>query len=251
MVTPGRPPGMPGGPDMAGMIVQPFPVPPRLVARAYRLLQQLAKAKTEEDLQRLGDLSALDQPWDPNRCGPATRQQLWEWLDDVAAWVNHEYGWGVERLIPPCWTSHPHIAHELAVLADQRYTAGQAFHSGALEEWHRYSLPLFLERMTTRLGSRCVNGHDEWPAAPRYRAFTGDAAQSHRARNFDADATAVARAMSRDQPAATPGLAYPADPAGPTGDGGRSGRHLVVVDQMVVDQETGQVIDDIDDEPQL
>ena len=27
------------------------------------------------------------------------------------------------------------------MLADQRYSAGQAFHGGALEEWHRYSLP--------------------------------------------------------------------------------------------------------------
>ena len=258
MVTPGQAPGAAGVPDLTGMIARPFPVPPRLVARAYRLLQQLAKAKTEEDFQRLGDLSALDLPWDPNRCGSATRQQLWEWLDDVAAWVNHEYGWGVERLIPPCWTSHPHIAHELAVLADQRYTAGQAFHSNALEEWHRYSLPMFLERMTTRLGSRCVNGHEEWPAAPRYRAFTSEAAQSHRARSFDADATAVARAMSRDRTAGGADFAYPSDPTGRGtgrdggagvggGDGGRTGRHLVVVDQMVVDRDTGQVIDDTDD----
>ena len=115
---------------------------------------------------------AVDRPWEPDRCGRALAAELWDWLDDVAAWVNHEYGWGVERLIPPCWPQHPHIAHELAVLADQRYTAGQAFHGGALEEWHRYSLPLFLERMTARLGNRCVSRHDEWPAAPRYRAYT-------------------------------------------------------------------------------
>ena len=114
----------------------------------------------------LGPLELLERPWDPDRCGPATRRQLWDWLDDVAAWVNHEYGWGVERLIPPCWPQHPHIAHELPVLADQRYTAGQAFHGGALEEWHRYTLPLFLERMTARLGNRCVTRHEDVARRP-------------------------------------------------------------------------------------
>lgn len=242
MLTPGQPPRAAGGPDTTGMIVQPFPMPPRLVARAYRLLQELAAASTEEDFHRLGSLSALDLPWDPNRCGPATRQQVWEWLDDVAAWVDHEYGWGVERLIPPCWTSHPHIAHELAVLADQRYVAGQAFHSNALEEWHRYSLPMFLERMTFTLGSRCVNGHDEWPAAPRYRAFTCEAARAHRARSFDADAAAVASATRRNLLADAPYVGHPMDLT--SADSERSGRHLVVVDEMLVDEETGQVLDD-------
>ncbi|MEP6648600.1 MAG: hypothetical protein ABJA74_01615 [Lapillicoccus sp.] len=133
-------------------IVEPFPAPPRLVGKAYAKLQVL-QTGTDEQIAALGPLELLERPWEPTRCGPATRRQLWDWLDDVAAWVNHEFGWGVDRLIPPCWPQHPHIAHELAVLADQRYTAGQAFHGGALEEWHRFSLPLFLERMTSRLGT--------------------------------------------------------------------------------------------------
>jgi hypothetical protein len=29
----------------------------------------------------------------------------------------------------------------------------------ALEEWHRYSLPSFIERMTCRLRSHCEDGH--------------------------------------------------------------------------------------------
>ncbi len=176
-------------------VVESFPPPPRLVAKAYSKLQVL-QTGNEEAIRGLGPLELLERPWDPDRCGPASRRQLWDWLDDVAAWVNHEYGWGVERLIPPCWPQHPHIAHELPVLADQRYTAGQAFHSGALEEWHRFTLPLFLERMTARLGNRCVTRHDEWPAAPRYRAFTSPQATSDRSARFDEDTSTPPRHLA-------------------------------------------------------
>jgi hypothetical protein len=204
-------------------LVEAFPAPPRLVARAYAKLQVLLTG-TEEHIRELGPPELLERPWDPNRCGPATRRQLWDWLDEVAAWVNHEYGWGVDRLIPPCWPAHPPIAHELAVLADQRYTAGQAFHGGGLEEWHRYGLPLFLERMTTRLGPRCVTRHDEWPAASRYHAFTSPPATSECADRFDADAAAITAALAtangHNMAAAVP-------------------RHLALVDQ-----DTGEILDD-------
>ena len=108
------------------------------------------------------------------------RQQVWAWLDEVAAWVNHEYAWNLERLIPPCWPAHPHIAHELAVLADQRHTAGRALSSDQLEEWHRYSLPMFLDRLATRLGNHCVSKHDECPASSRHRSYTAEANQRQR-----------------------------------------------------------------------
>jgi len=176
-------------------VVESFPPPPRLVAKAYSKLQVL-QSGDEEAIRGLGPLELLERPWEPHRCGPASRRQLWDWLDDIAAWVNHEYGWGVERLIPPCWPAHPHIAQELPVLADQRYTAGQAFHSGALEEWHRFTLPLFLERMTARLGNRCVTRHDEWPAAPRYRAFTSPEATSYRSARFDEDTSTPPRHLA-------------------------------------------------------
>ena len=176
-------------------VVESFPAPPRLVAKAYSKLRVL-QTGSDEEIRALGPLELLERPWDPDRCGPATRRQLWDWVDDVSAWLNHEYGWGVERLIPPCWPAHPHIAHELPVLADQRYTAGEAFHSGALEEWHRYSLPLFLERMITRLGNRCVTRHDEWPAAPRYRAFTSPQTTSDRSLRFDDDTSTPSRHLA-------------------------------------------------------
>ena len=156
------------------MVTRAFPQPGRLVQAAYRELQ-IAQFGTDEERVALGRVETLARPWDPPSCAPAVRGQVWAWLEQVAAWVNHEYGWNLERLIPPCWPGHPHLAHELAVLADQRRTAGQAAGSDQLEDWHRYSLPLFLDRMLARLGNHCVTTHDEWPASARHRAFTSDA----------------------------------------------------------------------------
>jgi hypothetical protein len=39
---------------------------------------------------------------------------------------------------------------------------------GALEEWHRYSLPSFTERMRTGLRNHCQEDHQSWPAKGRY-----------------------------------------------------------------------------------
>ena len=155
------------------MVTRPFPLPGLLVQGAYRELH-IAQYGTDEERAALGRIENLDRPWQPFTCKPAVRQQLWQWLDEVVVWVNHEYGWGVDLLIPPCWPAHPHIAHELAVLADQRRSAAKAVFSDPLEEWHRYALPLFLDRMVARLGGRCVNKHDDWPAAPRHRAYDSD-----------------------------------------------------------------------------
>jgi hypothetical protein len=176
-------------------MAEPFPLPARLVQSAYAKLDVVLSGD-QDRIPALGPLERLDHPWEPARCGRALRAELWLWLDEVAAWVNHDYGWGVERLIPPCWPAHPHIAHELAVLADQRYSAGRAFHGGPLEEWHRYSLPLFLERMTTRLGSRCVNRHDEWPAVARFHSYTSPQSVTDRRARFDDDASTTSSTAS-------------------------------------------------------
>ncbi len=172
------------------MVTRPFPEAGRLVQAAYRELRT-AQFGTDEERAVLGPVETLGRPWDPPSCKPAVRQQVWVWLDEVAAWVNHEYGWNVDRLIPPCWPAHPHIAHELAVLADQRRAAGRALTGDLLEEWHRYSLPMFLDRLVARLGNRCVNKHDEWPSSARYRAFVSDPNQRARTAWFADDLTTI------------------------------------------------------------
>jgi hypothetical protein len=165
-----------------------FPSPGPLVAHAYSELE-LAQSGSDEQKRALGKASCLPRPWDPPSCPPALRTQVWVWLDQVADWVNHEYVWAPDRFVPSCWPAHPHIAHELAVIADLRRTAGHAFSGDALEEWHRYALPAFLDRAAARMGTCCGPAkHDDWPAAGRHREFGSERATQHRRGLFSKDA---------------------------------------------------------------
>lgn len=56
-----------------------------------------------------------------------------------------------------------------------------------LEDWHRDSLPMFLERVHVRLAGGCAAGHLEWTAAARYRAFHNDENTRQRAAWFAHD----------------------------------------------------------------
>jgi hypothetical protein len=89
-------------------------------------------------------------------------------------WLVTEYVWEVADAIPACWPQHRHLVHEIAVLADQRRRGGHAFTSDALEEWHRYSLPGFTERMKSRLRNHCEDGHQAWPAKGRHTRYTAE-----------------------------------------------------------------------------
>ena len=108
-----------------------------------------------EQILPLGDIHELPRPWEPESCPPKLRGEIWAWLDQVVDWLNTDYCWDPDGLIPACWPHHPHLVHELAVLADQRRLAGQAFTSDLLEEWHRYTLPSFHDRLRSRLRSHC------------------------------------------------------------------------------------------------
>jgi hypothetical protein len=112
---------------------------------------------------------------------------LWSWLDAVVAWLVTEYVWEATDTIPACWPQHPHLVHEIAVLADQRRRAGYAFTSDALEEWHRYSLPAFTERMKSRLGSHCEDGHQPWPARGRHTRHTAETSRHTREEHYATD----------------------------------------------------------------
>jgi len=151
-----------------------FPPPGPLIQQAYHDLD-LAADLTSRQLATLGDLTDTPRPWDPPSCSdPSLEHQLCEWLHAVVAWHNHEYVWDANTAIPNCWPDHPHLVHELAVLADQRYQAQCAFSSDLLEDWHRYSLPAFIERMHARLKDHCGEGHQPWPARARYARYLAD-----------------------------------------------------------------------------
>ena len=203
-------------------LAQPFPQPGRLVEHAYWELQ-IAATGTPEHVRALGDLRRLPRPWDPPTCThPDLRLELWIWLDAVVTWINHEYVWDAAGYIPTCWPEHPHLVHDLAVLADQRRRAGHANTSDALEDWHRYALPTFLGRMTERLKAHCENGHQTWPATGRHARHTSDPAHRARIRTYKTDANLQ----------------------GPQGDLSTPGRpRLVVVQGDVVDDTTGEAIE--------
>lgn len=177
--------GEPPGPSP---LVRPFPTPARLVTLAYRELD-IAAAGTDEQRKALGDVSKLPRPWDVASCSiPGLRAEVWSWLDAVVTWLNHEYVFDPVDIIPACWPQHAHLAHEIGVLADQRRRAGHSFTSDALEEWHRYGLPAFLERMRHRVADHCSSGHPAtWPSAGRFNRHLANRPNSDRQRAFASD----------------------------------------------------------------
>ena len=213
-----------GSDHPARSMVQEVPQPGRLLQHAYRELD-LAVNGTDEQRAALGDLGVLPRPWDPDSLkGAALRRELWDWLDAFTIWLNTEYTWDVAGVVPQCWPQHPHLVRELAVLADQRRRASMALGSDALEDWHRYALPSFTERMRQRVKSHCDDGHQPWPAKGRHSRHVADSAASQRRSSFDYDIAMINRTA---RAAAT-----------------RSRPHLTVLDGQTVDLRTGEIVDD-------
>ena len=174
---------------MSEPLILPFPPPDGVeLKKAYRNLYLSANG-TEADKKRIGNPAKLPRPWDPASCtNPALRRELWTWLEKFVVWFNHEYVWDHNTgMIPACWPQHPHLVHEIAVLADQRRRAGLDPTSSALEEWHRFGIPGFLERLKTRTKNSCDEHHATWPAEARYARGASQAAADGRAQFFDAD----------------------------------------------------------------
>lgn len=175
----------------AAHLAQPFPPAGPLIEHAYWELA-LAANGSEEQKRALGDFRKLARPWDPPSCThPNVRLELWMWLDDVVTWINHEYIWDTAGYIPSCWPEHPHLVHDLAVLADQRRRAGHAITSDSLEDWHRNCLPNFLERLSKRLKTHCDNGHQPSPSTSRHVRHSSDPHRRRRTKQFDTDAALV------------------------------------------------------------
>lgn len=183
-------------------LILPFPPPDSVeLKKAYRNLYLSANG-TEADKKRIGNPAKLPRPWDPASCtNPALRREVWAWLEKFVVWFNHEYVWDHNAgMIPACWPQHPHLVHEIAVLADQRRRAGLDPTSSALEEWHRFGIPGFLERLKTRIKNSCDEHHAAWPAQARYSRHTGPTAVAARRTPFDGDVDDVAPRPPDPQP---------------------------------------------------
>lgn len=187
---------------MTGALITAFPMPTSTeLEKAYTDLF-LAANGDEATKKRIGNPALLPRPWDPPTCTrPTLRHELWQWLDTVVTWFNHEYVWDHNAgTIPPCWPQHPHLVHDIAVLADQRRRAALDLTSTTLEEWHRVSVPAFLDRLKTRTKNTCDERHSTWPAHGRHTRHNNTAAE--RAELFGGDLNDLA---TRTQPQARPG----------------------------------------------
>lgn len=214
-------------------LVHAFPTPKPVVGLAYADLTKAAYG-TEEQKKKLGDPALLPRPWDPASCtDPDLRRAIWMWLDDVVAWLNHEYTWDVTGLIPTCWPHHPHLVHEIAVVADQRRQAGLATTSDALEEWHRYCLPAFVDRMSSRLKTTCDDEHSTWPARSRHNQHTSTHETDHREDAYASDVDAL--------PTPRPSEPLPLAPSEPPDEEPIRRRFTVVDTDTVVDPDTGEI----------
>ena len=167
-------------------LVQSFPMPSERVRQACWDLY-LSEDGTDEQKERLGEADLLPRPWDIATCTDADlRRDVWHWYEAFVAWFNHEYVWDpAAGMIPPCWPQHPHLVHEIGVLADQRRAIALATNSNSLEEWHRYSVPDFLERLRDRIKQHCDDHHQPWPARARYARHEADT--TVRASSVEAD----------------------------------------------------------------
>jgi hypothetical protein len=179
-----------------GVLASRFPRPPGPVSSALDEIRIVAGSaeETEHEARRV---ALLARPWDPASCPPELRRRVYEWLHDVVAWINEDHTWRTDRVVPGCWDLHPHIVHELATVACLRWEASFARTPKALEEWHRVTLPTFLDRIARRIGETgCPPGrHQTNPGASRnqiYRA-SGDAGRQRSHRWDDAENQGLSR----------------------------------------------------------
>ena len=215
-------------PPVPAELTLAFPTPGPLLGSAYRDLY-LAAEGSDNQKATIGDPSLLPQPWDPPTCrNPQLRAELWTWLQAVVVWFNHEYTWDPDGMIPACWPQHPHLVHEIAVLADLRRRAGLALTADALEEWHRYALPAFTDRMRQRLRQHCQDGgHQPWPAQGRHTRHQDEASRRDRAAAYGADVDTLAE---------PPGMVDVPPSAGPRR------LDLQIIYGMRVDVDSGEVL---------
>lgn len=174
------------------VITRGMPQPPESVARAYNLVGELAA----KGAKGAAELKVAARPWIPADCeDPMLRRAIWGWCEKVAGWLNEEYVWLPGAYVPACWPRHPHIAHELPVLAFSLWAAQDAESLEPLAVWQRDTFPRFCERMAARLGSgHCRDGrHDTCPGLPRQAAYHEPEAATGRRAAIDADAHPAAR----------------------------------------------------------
>ena len=169
------------GGDGPGRLAAPVPAPGELVTAV------LTEWELIDDGQQPYSFD-LPRPWEAAACtDSALRAELWVWLEAFVSWVNEECLWDPGDLVPPCWPHHPHLVHELAVLAVQRRQASRTPTAWALEQWQTHSLPAFLTRAHTRLRRHCDTDHQPSPATAAHRRHQSAPEVQGRQTRFEED----------------------------------------------------------------
>lgn len=185
-----------------GPLVWRFPMPDsQLIDDAYWDIER-SENGTATEQHLLGDHDRLPKPWDVATCAdPDLRRDVWNWYDRIVTWFNHEYVWDpAAGMIPPCWPLHPHLVHEIGVVADQRRRIEMATNANALEEWHRYVVPALIERIQKRVKQHCDDHHQAWPARARFAHHGADAQAQRRSAAFESDLESLAVEDRADRP---------------------------------------------------
>lgn len=151
-----------------------MPDPPGGTQLAYDMVRSADRSENTEARKKL---RTLPRPWVPARCEHELREEIWGWCNSIVSWLNEQYAWRPDQLIPPCWPRHPHLAQELPVVCFLRWVAEIDPDMAPLETWHRETFPGFCNRMAVRLGpGGCRDGkHADCPAQPRRGAYASPA----------------------------------------------------------------------------
>ena len=96
-----------------------------------------------------------------------------------------------------------------------------------LEDWHRYAVPAFIDRMKARLKNQCDDSHPSWPARGRHARLMNEF--DTRLRAYGSDVTTLTQQLAEHHRAAL--LAEPT--ARP---------NLRLVDGSQVDPDTGEIL---------
>lgn len=117
---------------------------------------------------------------------------MYLWLDDVVAWINEQHTWRTNRIVPHCWSEHPHLVHELSIVACLRWEAGLDLTPDAIHEWQRRTLPETLLRIVDVLGDGgCPPGrHQASPGESRHALYRNRGQVAERQARIAQDADA-------------------------------------------------------------